>query len=371
VPSAERRAAGALVVVLAAAAATTLLACARTSSPNRASTAAAGAPAPLPAADVRIDAGEADAALAILARRRSGGAVTEGDWRRLWESDGYRRLRQREEAMGRAFADSDFAAFLLSDTLAARASALARTVADWKRLDLSGAAARAFAYLPAEARIRATLYLVIKPRTNTFVFDVRGPNPAIFAYVDPTVTRAQLENTLAHELHHIGYDRACHPRPVDSTLPPRARTAVAYMAPFGEGYAMLAAAGSADVHPHLASDSATRARWERDVANAEADLRKLEGFFVDILDGRIASPDSLNQVAFSFFGEQGPWYTVGWVMGSTIERVHGRRRLVDALCDQRALAALYQSAARELNRRGGRLPLWSDSFLARIGAGTP
>ena len=34
-------------------------------------------------------------------------------------------------------------------------------------------------------------------------------DPAIFLYLDPTETKEEFENTLAHELHHIGYGSGC------------------------------------------------------------------------------------------------------------------------------------------------------------------
>ena len=97
------------------------------------------APAPI---DIRLVTDEADAALAILARRRARQLVRAADWRRLFASQGYTRLRERETALGRPVTDSTFQAFLLGDTLAAREPALAATVASWRELDLSGAARR-------------------------------------------------------------------------------------------------------------------------------------------------------------------------------------------------------------------------------------
>lgn len=142
------------------------------------------------------------------------------------------------------------------------------------------------------------------------------------------------------------------------------------MSGFAEGRATLAAAGSAEVHPHAVSDSAERAVWDRDVAKAPADLRRLEEFFTSILDGALTG-DALTSAGFGFVTSdgvpQGPFYTVGWLMASTIERVHGRQRLVASLCDPPMFLADYNTAASDLMARGGApLPRWSASFLGRL-----
>lgn len=50
---------------------------------------------------LRIDAGEAEAALAVLDARAAGGVVPDSLWRRLEQSEGFGRLAEREQAMGR------------------------------------------------------------------------------------------------------------------------------------------------------------------------------------------------------------------------------------------------------------------------------
>ncbi|HTT68676.1 MAG TPA: DUF5700 domain-containing putative Zn-dependent protease [Gemmatimonadales bacterium] len=318
---------------------------------------------------LEFDTSEAEAVLSILAKRAAHQGVGADDWRRLFQAEPYARLKAREASMGRAFADSDFQRFVLSDSLAGRTTELRQTLDDWKRADLAAAAARAFAYLPADATIRAKVYPVIKPKTNSFVFEPTT-NPAIFLYLNPAETQAQFENTVAHELHHIGYASvAARFDSAIAALPPQARAAAEWMGAFGEGFAMLAAAGGPDVHPHADSPPEDRARWDRDVANVGRDLPILERFFLDVAQGRLATPEDRQRVAGQFFGVQGPWYTVGWKMAVVIERRFGRARLIACMLDPRSLLVTYDRAAAELNGAGGeRLPLWSDELLRVMGA---
>ncbi len=314
-----------------------------------------------PPVTVRLVPDEAESALHLLADLEAGKPAADADWARLFGTEGYRRLRQREASLKRPFTDEEFRAFIESPALRARAAALRTTLAEWSRADLGTAGGRARAYLPGGARIQARLYPVIKPASNSFVFDVKTDSAAIFLYLDPAVTRAQLENTLAHELHHIGYAAACR-----DASPKSAGTlgiASDWMSAFGEGLAMLAAAGGPGVHPHAASDTADRHRWDRDLANAPADLRTLEAFFTDILDGQLTG-DALDERGMSFFGVQGPWYTIGYLMTASIERARGRARLVDLICEPRRLLLEYDTISRE---RPG-LPRWSADFGNRLRA---
>ncbi len=314
---------------------------------------------------VRLVTDEADAVLAVLARKKANQPITDDDWNRIFVSEGYTRLKKRELAMQRPFEDADFRKFVLSDELAQRAVALEETLAKWKRADLTKAGVLALAYLPAGAQIRAKIYPVIKPRDNSFVFDVKT-DPAIFLYLDPAVSQKKFENTLAHELHHIGYGSGC---PTSQTsaeiakLSPNAEAVVRWIGGFGEGFAMLAAAGGSSVHPHDVSEPAERARWDQDMKNFNADLKKVEAFFLGVLEGKITG-DEISKQGFSFFGVQGPWYTVGWRMSALIEETFGRQRLIAVMCDQRLLLATYNEAATIYNRKAKEpLVLWSEAVV--------
>lgn len=303
---------------------------------------------------------EARAALSILQTRAKKREPTQEQWNALFTSAGYRRLAARERSMGREMPDSQFAAFLNADSMASRAQTLSRTLRSWQSASLENSLARARAYLPPGAAIRATIYPLIKPRPNSFVFEASS-NPAIMLFLDPEVSRAKFTNTVAHELHHIGYNRAC-PDSAKAGQPREVSTAVYWMGAFGEGYAMLAAAGGPDVHPHATSDPDERQRWDRDMQHIAGDFAALDAFFTDVLRSRLANADSIRAKAMEFFGVQGPWYTVGYVMARSIERARGRQALVQELCDPVRVMRDYNAIAKSGD------PRWSDDLLRLLPA---
>ncbi len=320
------------------------------------------------AVNVRLVTDEADAVLAILAKKKTNQPITEADWQRVFQSEGYIRLKKRESSMKRPFEDADFKTFVLSDEVTKQAQALEETLAKWSKADITHSARLALAYLPKEARIAAKIYPVIKPRTNSFVFEVKT-DPAIFLYLDPTVSKEKFENTLAHELHHIGYSSSCPSKQTSeeiAKLPTSAQIVVKMIGAFGEGFAMLAAAGGPNVHPHAVSNSDERLRWDKDMATVNDDLKKVETFFIDVLGNRLTE-DQIQQNGSSFFGIQGPWYTVGWKMSVLIEKTYGRRTLIECICDQRKLLTTYNRAAARHNRTSReQLAVWSATVIDGI-----
>jgi hypothetical protein len=116
------------------------------------------------------------------------------------------------------------------------------------------------------------------------------------------------------------------------------------------------------------SSQEERARWDKDMANFNQDLRKVERFFLEVLANRLTE-DQMQEIATSFFGIQGPWYTVGWKMSVTIEKTFGRRKLIECICDQRRLLPTYNKAAAKHNRRAHEgLALWSVQLINALKA---
>ena len=313
---------------------------------------------------LRIDAAEAEAALAIASGPRPPSSAART---RLLDTAGVHRLQARETSMHRALSDDTLVDFVASPELAARAPALRDTLQRWTSADLDAIAARILPYLPERARIVATVYPVIKPQPNSFVyFDAAGA--AIFIYLDPAKTAAQFTNTVAHELHHIGFsslgDEPC-------TAAPAVCTARTWSSAFGEGFAMLAAAGGPDRHPHAVSPPEDRASWDRDVARFDTDLRSVESLLRDIIDGRIDA-DTAQQRAMQFFGVQGAWYTVGYTMAVAVERCFGRPALVAAMRRPWTVLGLYNRARAACpTRTGPATATWDPALVQSLDGPAP
>lgn len=318
--------------------------------------------------EVRVVLDEADAVVALLERRARGSDPDEEDWRRVEATTGYVRLKRRQESFGADDFDVRFREFLSSEETLERLPELREALVKWRTIDAGGAGALARDYLPQDIRIRATIYPVIKRTPNSFVFELDS-DPAIFLYVDPDRTAAQLENTLAHELHHVGSAACGEPVGVE-TLPSAAQRVVSWLSAFAEGMAVLAAAGGPDVHPHATSSAEAWTIWERDVANFGNDLKRIERFFQQILTGELSEEEQRTRL-FSFINTddvpQGAFYTVGWKMAALVERARGREVVRRAACDPRVLLGAYNDVAAAHPRSDAEpLPRWSEKFLAAI-----
>lgn len=144
------------------------------------------------------------------------------------------------------------------------------------------------------------------------------------------------------------------------------------MGAFGEGFAMLAAAGGPDIDPQATSSPKEHARWEHDMANFNQDLVSRQKFFLNVIDQRLVGKDKIDEKAYTFFGAQGPWYTVGYKMAVIVEKRYGRKRLIECMLDPRELLASYDRAATEMNASGKeKLALWSPELMQKIGTRPP
>jgi hypothetical protein len=316
---------------------------------------------------VKLDTSESEKVLAIVAKRRQAQPITDADWDSLFVTEPYRRLKVREAAMHRPFSDADFRSFVLSDELGRQYDELSRTLVAWQRVDLRIGGLKVLQYLPAQATIHVKVFPEIKPKHNSFVFDA-DTDPAIFLYLDPKVTQLEFENTVSHEMHHIGlastnklYDEKI------AVLPAASQKAAQWMGAFGEGLAVLAAAGGPDLPPNQYSQPDVQENWEHGMRNFNQDLETLNEFFLEVLGGRLKG-EAADQKAYTFFGDiQGPWYTVGYRMATLVEKRYGRPALIECMLDRRLMLKRYNQAAEELNAAGlHHLALWSPQVLKGV-----
>jgi hypothetical protein len=141
------------------------------------------------------------------------------------------------------------------------------------------------------------------------------------------------------------------------------------MGNFREGWAVLAAAGSADVHPMSVFPEPIQSVWDFEAEHFADDLDELNQFFLDTVHSDLRNDAVLHESrVFSGYGV-GPWYTVGYRMAVTIERKFGRTALVATYADPRQFVARYNEAAASENaKNGGHLPLFSAEILKAVGS---
>jgi hypothetical protein len=309
---------------------------------------------------------EADAVIDILNKLEKKESINDSIWQNIFITEPYQKLKTREAAFKRPFTDEDFKNFVLTK-LPDRKEDLKNTLNEWKKAKFDSIASGIIKYLPEGASINAKVFVVIKPKQNSFIWsDSTGKH--IFLYLNTSSTKDQFENTVAHESHHIGM-MSLEKRIEDTlkNLSPSVKKAAEWISAFGEGEAMLAAAGSPDRHPHWCSSDSSKQRWDSDMLNFNSDLHEVEKLFSNILNGKLKSDEEIMKAAESFWGYQGAWYTVGYKMAAMIEKEFGREKLVSTYIDQRNFVLLYNETAKKFNLlHDKKLAIWSDEFVKLI-----
>ncbi|MGB7731965.1 MAG: DUF5700 domain-containing putative Zn-dependent protease [Candidatus Acidiferrum sp.] len=318
-----------------------------------------------PQVQLTLDNSEARQALVILHKEQAHKSVEDDDWQKLFATIPYQWLKARETGLRRGFTDESFRKFMQAPETQGRAEEWEQTLAGMERANMAGLGQRVLAWLPAGAVIQARVFPLIKPMTNSFVWRNEHDEPAIFIYLEKQ-TQAQFETIVTHECHHIGlFGLETQQEKMFAELPTTVKTAAELMGAFGEGEAVLAAIGSTDLRPHWEDDAPTRARWDSDMMHFNQDLVSLTQFFDDVLNGKLKG-DAIQEKASTFFGYQGPWYTVGYEMAALVEKRFGRKVFTDCLLDPRLLLLRYNEVATEANKNGASLALWPEDLLRRI-----
>lgn len=320
-----------------------------------------------PSVGLTLDASEAAQALRILDKAAVRQDVTKEDWHALFATVPYQELKAREAAMGRVFTDEAFKHFLIQPATVARRAEWRNTLAIFEKANMTALGMGVLSWLPPGATIHARVFPEIKPLHNSFVWAKPGQSPAIFLYLEEQ-SQDKFENTVAHECHHIGLNSLeKQQEAIEAGLSLRVKKAVEWIGGFGEGEAMLAAAGSADRHPHWEEDGVARARWDGDMMHFNTDLQAVQQLLFDILNGKLTSDAEIQDRAAPFWGDvQGAWYTVGYEMAALVEKQYGRSAFNACLLDPRKLLVLYNGIAEQANAKGATLATWSPELLAKL-----
>lgn len=320
-----------------------------------------------PQINLNLDTSEADQAILILEMERAGRPVSGQKWKSLFATAPYRALKARETSMGRAFTDEQFKTFLSSPEALGQLDIWKRTIAGMKSADMTAIGRHVLQWLPAGATLHARVFPEIKPLPNSFVWSARPDEVrAIFLSVQRQ-TSDSFQNTVAHELHHIGLDSLdARQEALQAGMPKQVKLAVKWLSAFGEGEAMLAAAGSTDRHPHWEDDGVARARWDSDLMHFNVDLRSVQDLMLEIVNGKLTDDEAIQKRAAAFWGYQGAWYTVGYEMAVLVDKRFGRQTFNQCLLDPRLLLVRYNEVAKEANEQGAALETWSPELLAKL-----
>ena len=329
---------------------------------------------PASATSVKIVLDESIAALNLLLTQLQGANVQDGKnaaaalWKKLFESEGYRRLKVRAGTQGKPDPDPEFIEFLTSPEVVSEAGLYRAGLLTWQNQDLTEAIQRAQSYLPRDTVLKAKIYPVIKPVSNNFTTDLET-DPAIFICMDPQKTGVELTCQLAHELHHIGlvpHIKALKSSPDVLRMPWGVQLALDWMGSLGEGLAALAGVGAADVHPQSYNGRQASQEWEYGIGLFNQEFQQIQRFLLDVLAGRLQGEEAL-QVGRTFAGHQGGWAIIGWQMAVVIEKVKGKAALIEAFCDPRRLPITYNAAVEIYNQTAAHtLAAWSAEFLAAL-----
>lgn len=306
---------------------------------------------------LRLVADEPDAVVHILDALTARQTATPDLWKALFRSEGFRRLQARQQSFGDTFSPSDFQSFVERVDLMQQRNAFRSALRRFHSVDIAMCGRRALAYLPRGSTLNASVYPVIKPQTNSFAYDLKG-SPSLFLFLHPDYSRSRFSATLTHELFHVGFAQNCPPsiiKPQIDALAPHLKLFFDWMAGgFGEGFAVLAAAGGPDVDPATVAPANALTEWASSAAAFPQQMGALTSFFRRLLSADLDEQSS-EEPGSALLGVQGPWYTVGWRMARTIEKAYGRAVVVDCIGDVRKLLPTYNRAVE-----GTRLPCWPD-----------
>lgn len=339
---------------------------------------------------------QVECVLKILGKMHNNETITQSDWEDLFLSKGYQWLAKRDDDMYEKLKiketnESDFKSFLLGEGQVSKyenflrshgiskssdieSFILERPLKDYenflrayklfKSIDIERIILDTKNYLPKDAKIETYIIPVIKPLNNSFVHTIEN-TLVLFLNLTPDISKEKLENTLIHELHHIGFANVHKPEKY-KYLSEQAQMLIEWTTSFAEGFAMLAAARGPDNHPNKYY-KIQKELWDVNIKRFNEDFSKIENFLLKILNEEFPDNEELYKEGFELMtnnGGQGSWYTVGWKVAVVIEKVEGKERLLECMSDLTKLYSTYNEAVITYNKKyNEELKSWSQKII--------
>lgn len=310
---------------------------------------------------------EIKAVLNILYKSKQDKKIEELDWEQMFSSDGFKLLRQREEEMGNQLKQETFRDFLLNEIEPEGYDKFQNAYQNLKEINFDKIISKTKRYLPNDVVINTDIIPVIKPTSNSFVHNIDN-KLVLFLYLKPNISKQELINKLIHELHHIGLDDVYQKSDYTHLSKPAQRM-IEWTNAFGEGFAMLAAAGGPDAHPNR-FDEQLKARWNENISNLNRDFKEIEKFLLNILNKNFSNQEELYNKGFQLMtknGGQGPWYTVGHKLAVVIEKMTDKKVLTDCMKDFTQLYLTYNKLVVQYNKKyNENLPQFSEEIIGGL-----
>lgn len=201
---------------------------------------------------------------------------------------------------------------------------------------------RAAEWLPEDARIDATIYIVLDGNSNGYMDN----NRIAFDLLQYNGIPASLEGPAAHELHHIGYQSLCDPEILNGTTPESIAVRLASML-LAEGCATAFVSGlPGPQDPDYAA-------WQDQVTRLPEYFALTRDYLASIAAGGISESQFVEDVPRIYLREgQSIACVMGVAMVQTVWKAFSKGGVFHSLRNTAMFFEIYRHAVEQLRAEG-------------------
>ena len=308
---------------------------------------------------LHFDADGAGRMLALLGRLVAGEEVPPADEEAVFETPAYRLFfAHHNRFAGRSLGADEFAAMLRAIPGGEFETENPQLEHMWGRFrqvpgrlsalralheEIAGgevvprAVALARRYLPPEAALDTTVFIVLDGMSGGFVYQGQVAFDLLQMRDAQSFTQ-----TLAHELHHIGVEHLWREQIENAGLPPARRLALEFVAILlGEGSATCLISG-----PPAEPEGVEQ--WQGHMAHLDELFARAEDLLRRTLAGEIDEAAFGTLVPSFLQGYMGEAYAIGYVVVERLRQALGEEAVLACLREPRRTLALYNQAVERL-----------------------